>query len=337
MANFEFSNDSYAEHVHRVEAALEWARSKNIDTRTEFGRVVRGWVLWPPERRADQRRVLDYRWASQASTAGREGRFVYLWGIPCAGKTTFRQDPEHGLTEGFVVVDPDEIAELMVTSNLGIPKGAMSPMETVPLVYEEAWEIAHRLMLASIRFGRNVLMEMAVPAGWKPSHDDADPLVHTVFIEASVKTAEERMVRRHRSYEEQFRNGHWWGATLLPSGVLESFEEPEPSSKSPAGESNGNGSQQDSIRSLAERYEHDRDLQALTDGVLGRWDARSGVVEKPADWAEIYHRSARFPEDDDLIWLSVAEDNGVLTVDQVNGIFTTLLAAAARDEGPADE
>ena len=73
------------------------------------------------------------------------------------------------------------------------------------------------------------------------------------------------------------------------------------------------------------------DCEDLAASLLARWQARSGVTTESADWAKVYSRCEQLPDDDDLLWISVAEDRGTLTVEQADALFS-LIEAAERSE-----
>jgi hypothetical protein len=85
---------------------------------------------------------------------------------------------------------------------------------------------------------------------------------------------------------------------------------------------------EDTVRALIERYEHGGiEFSALVADLVSRWHTRPGKNVGPADWAEVY-RAKDTPEDDDLFWVSVAEDLGTLTLEQAEHVFTAIEHAA---------
>ena len=47
-------------------------------------------------------------------------------------------------------------------------------------------------------------------------------------------------------------------------------------------------------------------------------------VVEPADWVEVYRRAEDVPDDDDLFWVSMAEDLGTLTLEQAEEVFSVV-------------
>lgn len=85
------------------------------------------------------------------------------------------------------------------------------------------------------------------------------------------------------------------------------------------------GQDEETVRSIIKRYEHNEmDFRSLREALVSRWRGRPEKDLEPASWAEVYRRSELIPDDDDLIWISVAEDRGALTVEQAEYIFTAI-------------
>ena len=83
------------------------------------------------------------------------------------------------------------------------------------------------------------------------------------------------------------------------------------------------------VRALIEHYEHgDIDFSTLVAGLVSRGRTRPEKDVEPADWAEVYRRAEEMPDDDDLFWISVAEDLGSLTLQQAEQVFTAIERAA---------
>ncbi|QFS89942.1 hypothetical protein FIV07_04235 [Mycobacterium sp. THAF192] len=144
------------------------------------------------------------------------------------------------------------------------------------------------------------------------------------FVDAPVDVARERAVLRHRHGEEEYRNGRGYGGRLLPESVHESCRpssESEPQQAAPR----ASVSPVDAVRALIDRYERGvLDFESLAFGVLQRWQHRYDVEQTPAEWPDVYRRCEEVPDDDDVFWVSVAEDRGSLTDGQTEELFTAL-------------
>lgn len=90
----------------------------------------------------------------------------------------------------------------------------------------------------------------------------------------------------------------------------------------------------DTIRLIVQRFQDGNiEFSALVDALVRRWRERPDRRVEPATWGEIYRRAEQSPDDDDLVWISVAEDVGALSVEQAEEIFTAIESAAG--EKPA--
>jgi len=81
----------------------------------------------------------------------------------------------------------------------------------------------------------------------------------------------------------------------------------------------------DAVRALIDRYERGvLDFESLVADVMHRWRAREGTERGVVGWPEVYRRCEEVPDDDDVFWVSMAEDRGSLTVEQSDQLFTAL-------------
>lgn len=288
MNAFSFTDQQYDDHVAAVQSTLEQLRVDNVDSCSLYGRVVGDSVVWCAERRAAQRTLVRELWDVQAPTAAHGSHVVLLAGVPGAGKTTVRRNPENGFTTGYVIVDPDDIAEAMVERGLAPEIDGLSPMETCPLLLGEAWEIGERLSQLAYQQRCDVLWEipMSVPpfARIPPLERDGYQ-VDASFVETPIDDARQRTLVRHRRAEEDYRNGRGHGGLLIPAAVHETC----------------------------------RPASSVTS------------AEQPVNWGTVYRSFEHYPNDDDLVWISVAEDRGALTVEQADALFEAVGSAAEAD------
>lgn len=75
----------------------------------------------------------------------------------------------------------------------------------------------------------------------------------------------------------------------------------------------------------------------MVEALVERWRTRPAKPVVPLTWQEIFNRAEEKRDDDDLYWISVAEDLGFLTVDEAERIFAAIeLAADPGHEANAD-
>ncbi|MDZ5088722.1 zeta toxin family protein [Mycolicibacterium parafortuitum] len=286
-------------------------------------------MLWSAERRDAHRRLLRDLWNQHAVTIPREAGAMLVAGVDGAGKTTMRSNPDNGLgADQYFVIDPDEIEEAMAQRGMIPHIDGLSPLEASPLVHEEAWEIAERLAQLAYRERCNVLWEIPMnspDAGHRIAELSAIGYeVNGGFVDVPVDVARERAVLRHRHNEDAYRNGSGYGGRLLPMLVHESCRpstESEPQQAAPR----VSASPVDAVRALIDRHERRvLDFESLVAGVMRRWQHRDDVEQTPAEWPDVYRRCEEVPDDDDVFWVSVAEDRGSLTVGQTEKVFTAL-------------
>ena len=89
----------------------------------------------------------------------------------------------------------------------------------------------------------------------------------------------------------------------------------------------------DTVRLIVERFQAGgMEFSALVDALVCRWRERPERILEPATWGEIYRRAEQSADDDDLVWISVAEDVGTLSVEHSEEIFAAIEAAAGEQE-----
>ncbi|MDQ1305714.1 MAG: hypothetical protein QG671_1546, partial [Actinomycetota bacterium] len=83
------------------------------------------------------------------------------------------------------------------------------------------------------------------------------------------------------------------------------------------------------IRAIIYRHLEDATPFAeLVEALVTRWRNRPTKPDGPATWQEIFNRAEQRRDDDDLYWVSVAEDLGLLTVEETDAIFAAIESAA---------
>jgi len=85
----------------------------------------------------------------------------------------------------------------------------------------------------------------------------------------------------------------------------------------------------DAVQLIVQRFQDGgMEFSALVDALVCRWRERPERILEPATWGEIYRRAEQPADDDDLVWISVAEDVGALSVEQSEEIFAAIESAA---------
>jgi predicted ABC-type ATPase len=333
ITGFVFDDDEYRGHAGAVLHRLDALRRAGVDSRTLYGQLDRGWVRWSAGRRRQQRLLLQTLWERQAPQVPREGKAMIIAGVDGAGKTTLQSDPECVDIDQYLVADADRIEATMAEFGLIPSVDGLSPMEASPLVHEEAWELAERLAQRAYHEKCNILWE--IPFNSDESgmqriealQDAGYAQVNGAFADVSVDIACERSDLRHRRCEEAYRNGQGCGGRLTPRDVFESCgvapdsereRVPHTAVKSPV-------STTATVRRLVEQFGLGRiDFDTLVAGLVDRWGTRYEKQSEPTGWAEIFRRAEEMPDDDDLFWVSVAEDLGILSVEQAEAAFTAI-------------
>ncbi|BBX18681.1 hypothetical protein CRI77_16195 [Mycolicibacterium duvalii] len=323
---FQFTDPDYRAHTDRVEELLSQLRSAGTDSRSICGRVERGWTVWCTERRNLQRALVDDLWDEHARDVPRAGVAYVLGGLAGAGKTTLRANPDNNLTpERFLILDAEDIEVEMARRGMIPAVEGLSPMESSALVHEEAWELANRLAQRAYRENCNVLWEIPMNSQRATQHvtdlKGAGYAVYGGFADAPVDEARERTLQQHRRGEEDYRNRRGLGGRYIPASVHESCRPDAPAEcwapRPPAPGAH--------VRGLVRMYELGTlPFEHLVSAVRGRWHARRNVGPDAADWVEVYRRCEAVPEDDDLFWISVAEDAGTLSAEQSEKLFSAL-------------
>jgi TPR repeat protein len=65
--------------------------------------------------------------------------------------------------------------------------------------------------------------------------------------------------------------------------------------------------------------------------LVSRWRSRPEMPTEPATWQQVYNRAEMKRDDDDLYWVSAAEDLGVLSLEETETILLAIDGAAALD------
>jgi len=90
----------------------------------------------------------------------------------------------------------------------------------------------------------------------------------------------------------------------------------------------GNGT----IRAVIEDYRRGAlGFDDLVERLVSRWRSRPEMPIEPATWQQVYNRAEMKRDDDDLYWVSAAEDLGVLSLEETETILLAIDAVAALD------
>ena len=85
----------------------------------------------------------------------------------------------------------------------------------------------------------------------------------------------------------------------------------------------------DTVKLIVQRFQDGgMEFSALVDALVCWWREHPERILEPAGWGEIYRRVEQPADDDDLVWISVAEDVGALSVEQSEEVFAAIESAA---------
>ena len=85
----------------------------------------------------------------------------------------------------------------------------------------------------------------------------------------------------------------------------------------------------DTVKLIVQRFQDGgMEFWALVDALVCWWREHPERILEPAGWGEIYRRVEQPADDDDLVWISVAEDVGALSVEQSEEVFAAIESAA---------
>lgn len=171
-------------------------------------------TFWNRDRRQQQMRLEEELYAKLAANARKEDRALILGGMPGSGKGTVSKHDSYksDLFDGFFVIDPDSIKELMASKGMipDLVRGA-SPMEQSSVTHEEASEIAKRLAARAMRDGYNILWDitMSSPGSVLGRVNDLRNhgyhRVDAAFMEQTIDRAMRQAIKRHQGNESEYR------------------------------------------------------------------------------------------------------------------------------------
>lgn len=335
--SFAFTDEKYAIHADAVEKQLQELRERGVDSRTLYGELIRGRVRWSAERRSQHRQLIRQLFDGPAASIPRDSHALLVCGLDGAGKTTLQNGgPDFKWDASrYLAIDPHRIAEAMAVDGMIPVVDGLSPMEASPLVQEEAFALAYRLAGKAYDAKCNVIWELELLKGGPAKArmialQEAGYRSEGVFIDVPVDFARASAMSRHRDLENAYRNGHGLGGWIAPLAVSESCrvgahqgtgEHPTPPAT--MRRLDDETAERETIREIVDQFRRGGiGFSALVSKVASRCSTCPDKVVEPADWVEVYRRAEDVPDDDDLFWVSMAEDLGTLTLEQAEEVFS---------------
>ena len=219
-------DDQYAAHVtraHQLVAAHLAAGHATSKTETLDGHGQ----IWKPERAAVHNEIVR-QLADQATGVPSERRSLVVGGLGGAGKTTTLQQIPGSARHA--VISTDDIAQELAGRGMVPQVEGLSPMESLPLVHDEAGHVAGLLAQELASRGKNIAFDGHVSdkgtlqqrLDWHKRNGYHD--VQGIFVHAPVEAAVERSRARHRRGLELYRQGRGNGERLAPPEVLRAAE-----------------------------------------------------------------------------------------------------------------
>jgi hypothetical protein len=218
------SDDEYAAHTQRVEAALNAAFAAGQATDRVYT-ANGGGVVWLPDRAAQHKEIIDALW-SKAQNVPREGRAMIAGGLGGAGKSTVLRGGAGVDQSQFLTINPDDVKEEMVRRGLVPDVAGLSPMEASPIVHEESSHLANMLARRAYAERVNVIWDItmsrraSVEKRITELRDAGYGEVDAVFVDIPVETSVERALSRHRRGMEKFRTGQGVGGRYVPPALI---------------------------------------------------------------------------------------------------------------------
>lgn len=203
------------------------------DTQSRFSTVDdQGRRSYTPERLRLQDAVID-RMMDRARDVPCDRRALMTGGIGGAGKSSsLRAMGVNG--DEWLTLNNDDIKEEMARAGM-IPKvRGLTPMESCPLVHEEASDMLARMRRRALDRGMNVIVDGTMSSYGSTSRKigqlhDAGYEVRAMFVDVSVDTAKRRAFGRYRrSMDEYTTSGVGVGGRWLPERVIESQRSDDP-------------------------------------------------------------------------------------------------------------
>lgn len=193
---------------------------------------------WTPERRAQQKQLLDDIWNEHAAQVPNEGKAIFSGGLGGAGKgfalgpngenINTDADWNHpGKAADFFTINPDTIKAKMAERGM-IPDydSKLTPMELSPAAHEEASEMAKRLAEKAYKEKKNVIWDFTMASEKSVVKDRLEPMraagyteIGAIFVDTTVARSIEQAQKRWRNGMDKFIKGTSLGGRFLPSGA----------------------------------------------------------------------------------------------------------------------
>jgi len=218
------SDAEYADHIAKVESALDKARANGLATELQFT-INSDHDIWSDERSAVHDEIIDEAYAAAAAVPC-DGLAIIAGGLGGAGKTTVLEQYAGIDRSSYLTINPDNFKEQLAERGLVPEVPGLSPMEASPLVHEESSYIARQVALRALADGKNIIWDitMSSPASAGRRIDELRTAgyqsVDGVFVDIPIETSVMRTEERHRRGHDLFLAGEGSGGRYLPADII---------------------------------------------------------------------------------------------------------------------
>ncbi len=226
-----YSDEEY--ELHR-----EWLRRIRDEYKTtqeEFSRVANGQVQYSPRREKIHQELLA-ELKNSASLAKAEGKSIYTGGLPSAGKTTVLKRLYGDRFNDYVLINPDTVKELMAERGLTPKIPGTLPLETNPLIHDEAQHVTNQFYRWALNERLNLIIDKtmfsadATQSSVNELQANGYEKPEGIFVDIGIYDSYKGLVKRHREGLDDAVMGR--GSSLgerAVSGVSLSIVEPKDS------------------------------------------------------------------------------------------------------------
>ena len=225
------SDADYADHIAKVESALDKARANGLATEKQFT-IDPNHEIWSDERSAIHEQIIDEVYAAAGAVpCGKEA--ILAGGLGGAGKTTVLERHVNIDRSNYLTINPDDFKEQLAFRGLAPRIPGLSPMEASPLVHEESSYLARQLALRAMADGKNIIWDITMSSitstGRRVEELKAAGYsrIDGVFVDIPVEVSVTRTEERHRRGHDLYLAGQGLGGRYLPASVVRAQHDSE--------------------------------------------------------------------------------------------------------------
>lgn len=220
----EYANKVYDEHLRTALTIVDEHRAAGKETHKLYAKEIGpGQFQWKLKRLREQNQIIDELLLKYEHVPSNK-HAIMSGGLGGAGKSTVLGKFANIDTSQYATVNPDDIKEIMAEKGL-VPKiPHLSPMESSPLVHEEASDISKRLAFELMRLGKNVIYDITMSSkGSTQSKIESlkrnGYTVEGIFVDIEPETSIDRAAIRHRHGYDAYKEGIGFGGRILPTAI----------------------------------------------------------------------------------------------------------------------